>query len=78
MSGQKPPDPPAVYLAFGILTALLGAVGLLTVGLRGGPGTIAALALVWLGSILALIGVVGIGVTIGMRRADYLIRVKGN
>lgn len=77
MATQNPPDPPWLYLFMGVLTSLVGAVGLLVVGFDNGPATLGALVFVWFGSVLAMIGVVGIGVTIGMRRADWHIRRKG-
>lgn len=55
-----------------IAGALLGLIGtgiLLGAGTDDGVTSFIGLALVWLGGLFTLIGAVGVGVTIGVRRA---------
>ena len=65
------PDNPWVFL-------LLGAVGsafaLLLLAMPDGPPEWVGLAFLWAGSTIALIGAIGVGVTLGNVRAAWALR----
>lgn len=77
MATTKAPESPLWLIILGGALGLLGVLGL-SAGEPTGISAAVTVGLLWLGSILALTGIVGVGVTMGMRRADYLIRVRGD
>lgn len=72
MSEQRTPDSPWIMLVFGAVVSAVG--GLLALAPDDGPMLI-AYALMWGGGIVTSVGVVGVGVAMGIARANWAERV---
>lgn len=59
------------YIVFGAVLALVGGLGLVTAG-DGGPPEWVSVGVLWISGLLTTIGAVGVGVTSGVQRADWL------
>lgn len=66
---EASPAPPWIYVFVG---AILSAVGAALFDVAdGGAVLLLGIAFMWLGSVLTLAGIVGVGVQAGQQRADW-------
>lgn len=68
MSASNPPESPWGLLLVG---AVVGLAGACLVALPEMPAIIGA-ACLWVGGVMTAIGVIGVGVTMGVARAEWL------